>query len=708
MTLDGEQTRKLLSATEGWVAGLQLASLALKQGGEGEDLAAQLPRARRDIASYLSENVMAHVPGEMLDFLLDISILDRLSAALCNAVTGRDDARKNLEWLLAGNMFLRPLDAEWEWYRFHALFTDYLRKRLQEERAEDIAGLHRRASAWYAGQSLWPEAVKHALAAGDVDQAASWVERCAMTLVEASDVRTVLTWLAKLPHEAIQGRLRLRLVHAWALALSLQTVLAQRELRAVEADIARDRSVADSIGVELAAVKALIAGLSDASRDSLELGRSVLDMRPEPNSWEEGIGLTTLVFGLAYASEFDEVQRLRDRVSHGAERGAPLYATVYRQSMVGLSLFVEGRLEEAVTTLEHALGQANASAGSQSAAAVLPVGYLAAIRYEWNHLERVAEILRGRLDIALQACSLGPLAGFCITLARLAFLNGDVDEANGIVERAEAVAKERGWLRLQVACKAEAIRLAIRAGNLGRAASMGHALETLLPGENPQALSGSQRETWQRREAALCRLLIARGRATEALPRLRAMQAEARVAGMRYVLSQVTVLLAVATLSAGQPEDAAAAIGEAVIYGQDNGLCRVFLDEGEPAREILHALRKRPDAFPGVESWYIEKVLAGLDATGNAAAAPVRPAAERPPERTAASRLSAREVEILDYVARGLSNKEIARALRVAPETIKWHLKNIYEKLSVTSRIQAIQSGLGMDLPRHDRPKGHA
>ena len=706
--LSNEQTEALLLATEGWAAGLQLASFALSANDKVGVFADRQPFARRSVDVYLNENVLVHVPEPLQAFLLETSVLERMSVPLCDALTGSSDAHASFEWLMARNMFVRPLDAEGQWYRYHALFADYLRERLVRERPHDVAGLHRRASEWFAAQSLWPEAVRHALAAGDGDRAAGWVEQCAMSLVEASDVRTVLSWVAKLPAEAVRGRLRLRLAHAWALALTMQAAAARRELLAVEEDIAGGQlAVTEVVRVEVEAVKALIAGLSDETQRSLEIGRKVLELRPEEGSWAEGIGLTTLIFGLSYASGFEEIGQLRRTLTFGTGANAPVYATVYRQSMVGLSLFVQGRLGEAVQTLEDVLRDSSARAGQQSAASVLPVGYLAAIRYEWNDLDRAAELLEGRLEMALQSCSLGPLVGFCITLARLRLLAGKQDDAYKIIEDAEAVARSRQWLRMQVACKAEAMRISIRAGDLGRATRIGHELEALV-GQRPASLQGSYLETWQRFQVARCRLLVARGRPADAVPILQGVQAEVRTAGMLYLGAQISVALAVALHAAGQRTDAMQAMLAAVAYGQENGLQRVFFDAGPVAREILDGLRHYQALPAEIESWYVDGLCTGFDAPGVAAAA-TRTAAwhnaeqdrtEYAVEPLASSRLSAREVEILDYVARGLSNKEIARAIRVAPETVKWHLKNIFEKLKVNSRIQAVRSGLGRDLPR--------
>ncbi|WP_158598090.1 LuxR C-terminal-related transcriptional regulator [Noviherbaspirillum saxi] len=631
IVLDAGQVQALVDATEGWVAGLQLASLTLCADEDPADLARRLPRTQRSIGAYLEENVLVRAPAHILDFLLKTSILERLSPDLCNAVTGAGNGAETLAWLVSQNMFIRPLSEGSEWYRYHALFSEYLRSRLARKGPAAVSALHRKASEWYAGEFLWPEAVRHALAAGDIARATSLVDECAMNQVEISEVRTVLGWVSRLPAEAYRDRLNLRLAQSWALALSLQIKDAKSAVQQIEADIGNGLLPEnDALFTEVIAVKALIAGLSDESTNSLELGRSVYERKPPPGSWVDAIGLTTYVFGLSYGSRFEEVDLLRK--STGVMNDTdPLYSTVYRQSMFGLAYLVEGRLHDAARILEAVASKANERIGRYAAASVLPAGYLATIYYEWNEIGQVREIVQNRLETAIEACSLGPLAGFYISSARLAVISGDFDEAERLLHDAEAIAQARGWLRMEAACKSEAIRLCIRHGELPRAAR---------------------------------------------------------------------VLLAVGLQHAGATKLALQELAIALRYGQRNSMARSIIDEGEVIKPLLEELHRDQTGFPYLERWYTGNLLNQFQPQNLGVEVAMPTGGGKVSEKIAASRLSAREIEILDHVARGLSNKEIARAIRVAPETVKWHLKNIYEKLNVTSRIQAVQSGLGFDLPR--------
>ena len=672
--LDRDEIGALLNATDGWAAGLQLAALAINEQGKAADLAKILPKTTRDIDTYLTQTVLANAPPPVVDFLLRTCILERLSTPLCNAITGLDNAGEMLDWLESRNMFLKPIGEGCDWYRYHTLFSEYLRRRLMRQRANEIVLLHRRASEWFAAQNLWLEAVKHALAAGDVQQAAIWVENRAMVFVERSDVRTVLSLVAKLPAEATRTRFGLRLAHAWALALSMHADDATRTLEEVKADM-------KVIHCELLAVSAAIAGLSDDGQNAAKFGKNALAMNPLPGTWVERIAQTAVIFGLGTASRFDEVRKMRDAVP-GPAVTELIYADVYQESMFGNCALLEGKLLEAARLLEGALDRAEAAVGRCSAATVLPAGYLSALMYERNDLARAEEILLDRLDIAFEACPLGSLLHMCLTSARLFAIKKSWGEAHRVLERAKTVGRQRKWLRMQVTCMAETIRLYIRENKLSDAEVTAKALTDLMP-TTTSVQDNSLTEIRHIYLSAQCRILIERGKATEAIPQLMCLLEDLRSERRLYQAAEAGVLLALTLEQLGNREDALAALTQAVLFGQENGLIRTFLDEGKKAVRLLSQLALRDNQTSGVQTPYINDLIVAFQRDTS-------PANTNTGTR-AAEALSARDIDIMEYIVRGLTNKEIARALSIAPETVKWHLKQIFKKLNVTSRIQAMQ-----------------
>ncbi|MGH2561420.1 MAG: helix-turn-helix transcriptional regulator, partial [Thermomicrobiales bacterium] len=229
----------LVERTEGWVAGLRLAALSLEGRADADGFVAGFGGTHRDVADYLGEEVLARQPAEVIDFLLDTAILDRLTAPLCDAVTGRGDGREMIDHLERANLFLVPLDDRREWFRYHGLFSDLLRARLRRDHLDREPGLHRRVAAWYDERGSPLDAVRHALPGGDVGQAAAILERAADRLLWAGgEVTVFLQWLDALPVEAWRARPRLTRSRAWALVMGGRLAEAEQAVAEIERGLA--------------------------------------------------------------------------------------------------------------------------------------------------------------------------------------------------------------------------------------------------------------------------------------------------------------------------------------------------------------------------------------------------------------------------------------------------------------------------------------
>jgi LuxR family maltose regulon positive regulatory protein len=444
-----------------------------------------------------------------------------------------------------------------------------------------------------------------------------------------------------------------------------------------------------TLQAEVQAMSAVIAGLDDDSRSSLELGRAAAASPAAMPLRSRRFAETAQVFGLIYEGRFDEVRRIRTNAPPPAEDGEapPLYAGVYRETMFGLSALVEGRLVEAVQIFESALARAESAVGRQSAAAVVPAGYLASLHYERDDLARTHRMVSERTAIAMEACPLGSLLRYCRGAASLYAKRRDLGSALAVLEEAREVAAARQWLRLRAACDAEAVRLFLREGRLDQARKIADELQLLMPAQVPAPM-GSFLETWTSACIVRARLELATDRSQDAAARLADLRGRLAAAGMAHLEACASLLLALALEQSGALEAALEPLTAALRYARPNGMVNSFIDEGEPMRLLLSRWRDEHAQRADIEAdFYCDRLLASFE-----------PAAGRDTDahaqRAASSLLSVREVEILDHISQGLSNKEIGRALRVAPETIKWHLKNIFEKLNVGSRVEAVQAGL--------------
>jgi len=348
---------------------------------------------------------------------------------------------------------------------------------------------------------------------------------------------------------------------------------------------------------------------------------------------------------------------------------------------------VEGRLLEAVQIFESALKSAETAVGRNSAAAALPAGYLAALYYERNDLESVQRVTADRSALLMESGPVGSVLRYTRATACLCTRRGDIASALVILTEARELASARGWLRLRAGCDAEAVRLHLHAGRLDAAGRTVDELLAALPEQLPSPM-GSFIETWNSCCIARARLYIARGEAERAVPLLEELWSMLDAAGMRHLEACASVLLALAHERSGRRDAALAALARALSFAQTVGMISSFVDEGTTIFELIQVWRRAGAA--AIDAGFVDRLFAAFAPD----ALPSRPPAPRAP--AASELLSSRETEILQHISRGLSNKEIARALRVAPETIKWHLKNIFEKLNVGSRVEAVQIGLGL------------
>lgn len=690
--LSSEDSASLLRATEGWVAGIQLASISRSVHEGASGYTCGLENARHEISAYLNENVLGGMPDDLVSFMLQISVPDRISGALAVQVTGNANAAAMLNQLAERNFFHAPLDEQREWYRFHALLLDYLRARAAREIPGELPGINDRVSDYFAAEGWWQEAVRHALAAGQDLKAARWVESCADDLIRRSALRTVICWLGRLPEHVIRASVRLRLAQAWAYSLGLQPVDAARTLSMLQHDLSNGTLSApddEELNREILAVRAIIAGLTDDSLASLKLGRAVLSLRPEAGSWVEHIAQTALVFGLCYENGHDEIEAIhreaearRDELTH-----QPTYASVYQESMFGLGALLRGHLVTAHGVFLGAMRRGEDEVGFNSAAATLPAGYLSTLVYEWDEIENLSALLKWRLPIALSVCANGSASRFSVSLIRLQMLDGHLDQAFSTIKRASRVARERGWLRLLSACQAEAIRGMLLEGDVVRAHRTLDVLRRSAPRRTP-VVSGSSMEVRFNITMSMARVMMATANYADARIALDDLCHDLAALNFDYHLAQARILLAEVELLDRQDALALSTLGQAVAYGKKQGMIRSFVDGGPAIAHLLNQLRTtRPtgNGATDIDQWYLASLTSRMGASGSD---------DGQGDVVSKQDLRPREAEIMALLAQGLSNKVIAQRLSISPETVKWHLKNIFRKMGVRSRTQAVRKVL--------------
>jgi LuxR family transcriptional regulator, maltose regulon positive regulatory protein len=700
----------LVTRTEGWAAGLQLAALSLRGQSDAAGFMASFSGSHRYVLDFLSEEVLDRQPEPVREFLLETSVLERLSGPLCDAVTGRTDSQQLLEQVERANLFLVPLDEQRRWWRFHHLFADLLRARLQQQRPERVPGLHRAAAAWSEAHGLADDAVRHALAAGDATWAARLVERHVDELILRSEGATLARWLAALPAELVGSRPRLLLAQALLIGLSGHLQAADGLLDAAERAFAvtgeepfepavgRATSLVANVPGMIALARVYLAQLRGdteqasafASRALAEIGEGewVLDALSR-------IGLASAEW---LRGRLPEAERaLGASLAQWRAAGEPTL-TARRTELLGQVQRAQGRLDAALATYQQALEVA-ATPGQPvpAAAGVAEVG-MAEVAYQRGELAAALEHVTKGIELCRRFVYTPPLATGLATLAWIRQATGDPAGALAAMGEAGQVAPspDVAALSLLNPVPAQRARLLLAQGEVIAAARWTNQ-RGLQPGDQP---SYSREPEY----LLLARVLLAQRAPEQALGPLRRLGDLAAGQGRKGSLIEIRALQALALAGSGDERGALTALAEALSLAAPEGYLRVFVDEGTPMAGLLTRLaapgqQQRGAAAERVPPGYLARLLASFP--------PASVGTSRPPGRAGAGPvpglvepLSARELEVLGLLATGRSNQQIAEELVVALDTAKKHVSRVLDKLGVANRTQAVARARELQLLR--------
>jgi LuxR family maltose regulon positive regulatory protein len=709
-----DETRAIHEATEGWVTGLQIAALTMPvcKGSRGPISA--FPHHSRALSDYLVENVLTQIPGDVLDFMLCTSVLDRLNGALCASLTGIGDAAEKLEWLVAQNMFLQPLDEDGQWYRYHGLFADFLRTQLKRRKPDEIRTIHLRAAQWLSERQLWAEAVRHAIDADRIDLAAEWLERCALEELSSSRVQNFRGWVQKLPPEALRERPKLRIAMVWALILTVQPGRARALLNEVDEQLCTDQPPdANELRRILRTQRVSILSMQDHISEALKLGKEVWAERfPDGHiskcgfDWVDQAFLNAMLHVHRKTGEFDVARQVADLYRLDPDVTSNLSMMSYRACLITSLEIEEGQMCAAARRLSAALETCEQHAGRRSAAAALLAASLSGIYYDWNRLDAVEDLLADRFDIIDDVCFIEPIQAAYLSLAKVRMVRGELDDAHSILDRAEHLAERRAWPRLTAACLTERIRIFLKEGRTPDAERFLIRLDAIE--EETLRLEPESVDVGTMSRSSRARLLIQKCRFDEAVSLLRAWLAsmENAKAATLYEIVQLRTLLAIAEQASGNETDAQTCLLKVLAVTEHDGVVRILADDGTVITSIFDALVNGGAIRP--HDNYYENVLGALTIQSNPKAKKTVDAGFKSLDLTDEDTLSSRELDVLELVVKKLSNKQIAKTLFITPETVKWHLRNIYKKTGVSDRGLAAKIWKQMQSSTTDMPLTHS
>jgi LuxR family transcriptional regulator, maltose regulon positive regulatory protein len=678
LNLSAEDVVALEERTEGWIAGLQLAALSMRDRKDVSGFIRSFSGSHRDILDYLAEEVLERQSGQVRGFLLETSIAEHLTGALCDALTGRDDGQAMLERLERENLFVVALDDERRWYRYHHLFADFLRGRLMRERPKSTGELHLRASGWHEDNGHLPEAVGHALSTPDHDLAARLIEKGVEGAVERGEGTTALRWLEALPTEAKRLRPRLFVEHAVALVISgrpddAEPLLKEAE-RAAEADGENGRFL---LGFA-SAVRSWRARLRGDAPEAVKLARRALSLLPEGEAPHRNYAAVRLGDALRAVGDLAAADEAYAEAAEISRAGRHPYVRLAGMVMHARVRAEQGRLREADAAFQHALRLLTEGGFELSpAAGIVHIG-MADLRYERDDLDGAERVLERGVELAERTGDVSTLVWAYVTLSRIKRTRGEEGGALERARQAERIARDSD-ADLQIAIAlAWRTRLLLDRGDLTEAVAF----------KQERAANADEAADAARVVDRLtsARLLHAQGRQREALPLLEELGKTAEAAGRTGNLIEILALQALALWAGSKKERAMSTLAETLALAEPEGYVRTFVDEGQPMAEILSGVleaqhKGHPDSPPRVPAHYIRKLLAALERDYSSATLPVTDLPEP---------LTERELEVLRLIASGKSNRRIATELFVSVGTVKTHINNIYRKLDAHSRTQAL------------------
>jgi ATP/maltotriose-dependent transcriptional regulator MalT len=695
---------KLQERTEGWAAGVQLAALSLQGHADPALFVATFAGSHRHVLDYLTEEVLARQPQQVVTFLTETSILERLSAPLCDAVTGRSDSQSLLEELERAKLFLVPLDDVRGWWRYHHLFADLLRARLVRERPRRVRELHRAAAGWHQAHGLADEAVHHAVAAGELAWAGRLVEQHVEQLLRRSEGATLGRWLSALPAATIRSRARLCIAQAVSAVVAgrveaMEPLLidAERAHAATgeephEPSVGRALSVLANVPASIAFLRADTARLRGDAAGAIAHDQQALSHLGEGDwllrshvAWN--LGVADWLRGRLGEAEhaLSEVVDARRAVGEG-------YLAMRVAYDLGQVQRAQGRLGAALDTFGHWLGETSEGGSELPHVGMAHLGF-AEVLYERDEL--AAAYLHATRAVALsqRLAFTQPLASGLGMLARIRWAQGDADGALEAMDEAERVELSPQVVPLLNPVPVWRARLLVDRGEVDEVARWTEARGLAVDDEPTYPIEGDY--------LVLARVLLATKQRDQAVRLLAWLGIQAAAQGRTGSMIEVGALHALALAAAGDQATALTTLARALVLAGPEGYARVFADEGPAMARLLGRLAAtqragRLELTDGVPQHYLDQLTSA--ARPGRARVPSPPRLDRSGVARPAEPLSDRERQVLALLAAGKSNRQIADELVVVLDTVKKHVGHILDKLGAANRTQAVARARALGL----------